>query len=48
MIEALKSSDRKALLRLVVGHIQPSKKIYLEVRHEIETSSVATAKRSRA
>lgn len=48
MIEALKSSDRKALLRLVVGHIQPSKKIYLEVRREIETSSVATAKRSRA
>jgi DNA-binding GntR family transcriptional regulator len=32
MIEALKNSDRPALMRLVVDHIQPSKKIYLEVR----------------
>ena len=48
MIEALKSADRKALQRLVVDHIQPSKKIYLDVRREIESSSAAAAKRSRA
>jgi DNA-binding GntR family transcriptional regulator len=41
MIEALKTGDRKALLRLVVDHIQPSKKIYLEVRREIDASSMA-------
>jgi DNA-binding GntR family transcriptional regulator len=32
MIEALKVGDRKALARLVVDHIQHSKKIYLKVR----------------
>jgi DNA-binding GntR family transcriptional regulator len=32
MIEALKVGDRRALARLVVDHIQHSKKIYLEVR----------------
>lgn len=49
MIEALKSGDRKSLIRLVVGHIQQSKKIYLELRREIDASgSVSMAKRSRA
>ena len=47
MIEALKSGDRKTLQRLVIDHIQPSKKIYLEVRREVEASNVAP-KRSRA
>ena len=28
-------------MRLVVDHIQPSKKIYLEVRREIDASSAA-------
>jgi DNA-binding GntR family transcriptional regulator len=32
MIEALKTGDRKTLTRLVVDHIQHSKKIYLRVR----------------
>jgi DNA-binding GntR family transcriptional regulator len=32
MIAALKAGDRKALVALVVEHIQPSKKLYLEVR----------------
>jgi DNA-binding GntR family transcriptional regulator len=32
MIEALKVGDRKTLARLVVGHIQHSKNIYLQVR----------------
>ncbi len=32
MIEALKVGDRKTLARLVVDHIQHSKKIYLQVR----------------
>lgn len=32
MIEALKVGDRKTLTRLVVDHIQHSKKIYLQVR----------------
>jgi DNA-binding GntR family transcriptional regulator len=32
MIAALKSGDRKALVALVVEHIQPSKQLYLEVR----------------
>jgi DNA-binding GntR family transcriptional regulator len=41
MIEALKGGDRKALQRLVVDHIQPSKKIYLEVRREVDASSMA-------
>jgi DNA-binding GntR family transcriptional regulator len=35
MIEALKTSDRSALMKLVVQHIQPSKKIYLEVRKQL-------------
>ena len=35
MIEALRSGDRKALARLVVGHIQHSKRIYLEVRRSL-------------
>ena len=37
MIEALlRSGDRKALARLVVDHIQHSKKIYLEVRQSLD------------
>ena len=44
MIEALKSADRKALVRLVVDHIQPSKKIYLEVRQAIDRPSKGAAK----
>ena len=32
MIEALRSGDRRALMRLSVDHIQHSKKIYLSVR----------------
>lgn len=32
MIEALRAGDRRELARLVVGHIQHSKRIYLEVR----------------
>jgi DNA-binding GntR family transcriptional regulator len=32
MIAALKAGDRKALVALVVEHIQPSKRLYLEVR----------------
>ena len=35
MIRALKAGDRKELTRLVVGHIQHSKKIYLQVRGSI-------------
>ncbi|MEZ0214460.1 MAG: GntR family transcriptional regulator [Xanthobacteraceae bacterium] len=33
MIEALRRGDRPTLKRLVVDHIQHSKKIYLDVRH---------------
>ena len=32
MIAALKAGDRKTLMALVVDHIQPSKRMYLEVR----------------
>lgn len=35
MIEALRAGDRKALARLVVEHIQHSKRIYLEVRRSL-------------
>jgi len=35
MIEALRTGDRSALKRLVVDHIQHSKKIYLEVRRSL-------------
>ncbi len=35
MIEALRAGDRKALARLVVEHIQHSKRIYLEVRQAL-------------
>ena len=41
MIEALKTADRKALIRLIVGHIQQSKKMYLDVRLEIELKNGA-------
>lgn len=36
MIEALKTGDRDRLVTLVTGHIQHSKKIYLEVRNSRE------------
>jgi DNA-binding GntR family transcriptional regulator len=36
MIKAIKASDRKALARLVVQHIQHSKKIYLQVRASLD------------
>lgn len=36
MIEALRVGDRKALVRLVVDHIQYSKKIYLRVRRSVD------------
>ena len=35
MIDALRTGDRKALMRLVVDHIQHSKRMYLEVRRSI-------------
>ena len=35
MIEALRSGDRPALTRLVVDHIQHSKRIYLEARRAV-------------
>ena len=35
MIEALRGSDRRALMRLVVDHIQHSKAIYLAVRRAL-------------
>jgi len=35
MIDALRTGDRSALKRLVVDHIQHSKKIYLEVRRSL-------------
>ena len=35
MIEALRSGDRESLARLVVGHIQHSKRIYLQVRQSV-------------
>lgn len=35
MIEALRSSDRATLMRLVVDHIQHSKRIYLDVRRSM-------------
>ena len=37
MIDALKAADRKALMALVVDHIQPSKRMYLEVRRGLES-----------
>lgn len=36
MIKALKAGDRKALVRLVVQHIQHSKEIYLRVRRSLD------------
>jgi DNA-binding GntR family transcriptional regulator len=39
MIEALKVGDRKLLMRLVVDHIQHSKRIYLEVRGSLADAS---------
>lgn len=36
MIDALRAGDRKALRRLVVAHIQPSKLAYLNVRRLLE------------
>ena len=36
MIDALKAGNRRELARLVVGHIQHSKKIYLQVRGSSE------------
>jgi DNA-binding GntR family transcriptional regulator len=36
MIEAMRVGDRKALARLVVDHIQHSKKIYLQVRGSLD------------
>lgn len=36
MVEALRIGDRKSLMRLVVDHIQHSKKIYLEVRRTFD------------
>ena len=36
MIEALRESDRRALMSLVVDHIQHSKRLYLEVRRRLE------------
>jgi DNA-binding GntR family transcriptional regulator len=38
MIDALKAADRKALMALVVDHIQPSKRMYLEVRRGLEST----------
>ncbi len=38
MIEALRKGDRKTLKRLVVDHIQHSKKIYLQVRQSLQTA----------
>lgn len=35
MIEALKADDRKTLARLVVEHIQPSKRMYLAARRHL-------------
>lgn len=42
MIEALKTADRGQLAKLVVDHIQHSKKIYLEVRKSTEREIEAT------
>ncbi len=39
MIEALRSADRPALVRLVVDHIQHSKRIYLAVRLSVDTTA---------
>ena len=39
MIEAIRTGDRPRLMALVVGHIQHSKKIYLEVRRSLGTTS---------
>jgi DNA-binding GntR family transcriptional regulator len=36
MIDALKAGNRRELARLVVGHIQHSKRIYLQVRGSSE------------
>ena len=38
MIDALKAADRKALMALVVDHIQPSKRMYLDVRQALENA----------
>jgi DNA-binding GntR family transcriptional regulator len=38
MIAALKTGDRKSLVALVVEHIQPSKRMYLEVRQSFRSS----------
>ncbi len=46
MIEAMREGDRKALMQLVVEHIQHSKRIYLEVRRSLEPLPlVAVSKR---
>jgi DNA-binding GntR family transcriptional regulator len=39
MIKALKAGDRRALVRLVVQHIQHSKIIYLQVRRSLDQAS---------
>ncbi len=39
MIEAIRSGDRAGLTELVAGHIQHSKKIYLEVRRSLDTAA---------
>lgn len=41
MIGALRSGDREALARLVVDHIQHSKRIYLQVRRSADGSAAA-------
>jgi DNA-binding GntR family transcriptional regulator len=48
MIEALKAADRKALMALVVDHIQPSKRMYLEVRRGLMNSPPAPQRHKRA
>lgn len=42
MIDALRTGNRPELMRLVVDHIQHSKKIYLEVRGTLEQSREET------
>jgi DNA-binding GntR family transcriptional regulator len=47
MIAALKAGDRRSLVALVVEHIQPSKRMYLEVRRGLGPVSLLRNERAR-
>jgi DNA-binding GntR family transcriptional regulator len=47
MIAALKAGDRRSLVALVVEHIQPSKRMYLEVRRGLSPAVALVQNRHR-